>query len=338
MSELPEAIRRAVEGEELPEALAAAALTRIMAGEATQAQIGALLVALRCKGETAGEIAAFARVMRAHATRVEAPADAIDVVGTGGDSLKTFNISTCAALVAAGAGARVAKHGNRAVSSSSGAADALQALGVDIEAAPDAVARCIAGAGVGFLFAPRLHPAMKHVAGPRRELGIRTVFNLLGPLTNPAGARRQLLGVYAAPLVPVLADVLLRLGAERAWVVHGVGMDEIALCGETRVAELRDGRIREFSVAPEDAGLPRAPVEALKAADAAESAARIREVLDGKPGPARDVVLLNAGAALIVAGKADDLRRGAALAAAAIDDGRARAALEALVRLSRGAA
>ena len=317
---------------------AEAAFDIIMSGDATPAQIGAFLMALRVRGETVEEITGAVRTMRAKALRMEAPAGAIDVVGTGGDASGTFNISTGAALVVAGAGVPVAKHGNRALSSRCGAADVLAALGVNIDADMGLVKKALWEAGIGFLMAPRHHGAMRHVGGPRVEMGTRTIFNLLGPLSNPAGVKRQFTGVFAHHWIEPMARVLGNLGSERAWVVHGAdGLDELTTTDVSYVAELADGRVRSFEVTPEDAGLSRAAPEDLKGGDPGTNAAAMRAMLDGEPGPFRDVVLYNAAAALIVAGKAGTLKDGVALAAAAIDGGKARAALEKLVAITNSA-
>ncbi len=330
-----EAILKLVDGGDLERGLARTVMEEIMSGQTTDAQIACFLTALRGKGETVAEIAGCAEAMREKASRIAAPAGVIDTCGTGGDSRGTFNVSTAAALVAAGAGAVVAKHGNRSVSSSSGSADVLKELGVNLEAEPAGIERCLAEAGIGFLFAPKLHLAMKYAIGPRREIGIRTVFNILGPLTNPAGAKRQLLGVYASHLATKLATVLGELGSEHALVVHGRdGLDEISLAGETTVAELKNGEVAEYTIAPEDFGLTRAPLESIQVDSPAASAALIRSILDGRPGPARDIVLLNAAAALYVADLAPDLAGGLERAAAAVADGRARRTLEKLVAIS----
>ena len=332
---LKEYIRLVIEGETLSEGSAVEAMRVIMSGQATDAQIAAFLVAMRLKGEAVSEITGFARVMREMATRVEAPADVVDTCGTGGDRSSSFNISTAAALVAAGMGVKVAKHGNRAVSSSSGSADVLKELGVNIDAEPEAVSRCIREAGIGFLYAPRLHKAMKFAIGPRREMGIRTVFNLLGPLTNPAGAARQLMGVYDAALTETLAEVLRNLGARRAMVVHGAdGLDEITVTGATKVTELAGGRTRTYEITPEGLGLSRHALSEMTVASPAEGAAALRDVLSGARGPRRDMVLANAAAVAIVAGIAEDLAEGVAAAAKSIDAGNARAALERLVAVS----
>jgi anthranilate phosphoribosyltransferase len=329
-------IARLAEGRTLDEAEAEAAFGVLMAGEATPAQIAALLMALRVRGETVDEITGAARVMRARMSAIAAPPGAIDVCGTGGDAQGTVNISTTVAFVVAGAGVPVAKHGNRAISSRSGGADVLGALGVTIDAPFTVLERALETARVAFLMAPRHHAAMRHVAGPRVELGIRTIFNLLGPLANPARVKRQLLGVFARQWLRPLAETLGRLGAERAWVVHGSdGLDELTVTGESHVAEWHQGRVREFSITPADAGLKIASPAALKGGDAAENAEALRGVLAGIAGPYRDAVLLNAAAALIVAGRARDLKEGVALAARSIDSGAARAALEALIALTK---
>lgn len=304
----------------------------IMSGEATPAQIGALLAALRMKGETIEEITGFARVMRDKATRIACRTyPLVDTCGTGGDGLNTFNISTVSSFVAAGAGAAIAKHGNRAASSRTGAADVLEALGVRIDIPPDRVAWCIDHVGIGFLFAPLLHQAMRFAIGPRREIGVRSVFNLLGPLTNPAGATAQVMGVYAAALVEPVAHVLNNLGAEHAYVVHSDdGLDEFTVTAPTQVAEVRAGRVRAFRIDPEAVGLPIASLEDLQGGDHKKNAAIVLAILQGETGPKRDVALLNAGAALVVAGRAVDLREGIALAARSIDSGAALGKLEAL--------
>ncbi|MFG1357876.1 anthranilate phosphoribosyltransferase [Xanthobacter pseudotagetidis] len=308
---------------------------RMMSGEATPSQIGALLMGLRVRGETVEEITGAVAVMRAKMLPVAAPEGAVDVVGTGGDASGSYNISTCASFIVAGAGVPVAKHGNRALSSKSGAADVLSALGVRIDLDPAGIARCIAEAGIGFMFAPSHHPAMKHVGPARVELGTRTIFNLLGPLSNPAGVKRQMVGVFAKSWIVPLAEVLRELGSERAFVVHGSdGLDEITISGSTDVAALEDGRIRTFEIAPEDVGLDRAPAEALKGGDAAHNAEALRAVLAGAPGAYRDVALFNAAAALFVAGRAADLKEGVALARLSLDEGAARARLEKLVEVS----
>jgi anthranilate phosphoribosyltransferase len=300
-------------------------------GEPTPAQVAAAVTALRIRGETVEEITAFATAMREAARTLDHPYDAIDTCGTGGDGQHTFNISTAAALVLAGAGLKVAKHGNRAMSSKSGSSDVLSVLGVNLQASPAQQRRSLDEAGIAFLFAPAYHGAMRHVGPVRAEIGFRTVFNLLGPLSNPAGAKRQVMGVYDPRLLEPLAEVLGRLGATRAWTVHGQGLDELTTTGETEVAEWKDGTVRRFTVTPEDAGLPRADLAALRGGDAEENALALRALLDGATGAYRDIVLLNAAAALVVADRAADLAEGAALAAAVIDDGRAARALADLV-------
>ncbi|NDY42518.1 anthranilate phosphoribosyltransferase [Dissulfurirhabdus thermomarina] len=335
MEAIRAAISALVEGQDLDEAAMAAVMGEIMEGAATPAQIGAFLTALRLKGETVAEITGAARVMRAKAEGIpvrRAPGEVlVDTCGTGGDGAATFNVSTTAAFVVAGAGVRVAKHGNRSVSSRSGSADVLEALGVDLSLAPEAVGRAVEEIGIGFLFAPALHPAMKHAIGPRREIGIRTLFNVLGPLTNPAGAEVQLLGVYDPALTAPLAEALGRLGAARAWVVHGAGgLDEVSLLGPTEVAEWTGSGVRTFRVGPEDAGLAPCRPEDLAGGDAAENARILEAVLSGEPGPRREMVLLNAGAAIHLAGKAPGLREGVRAAAEAVDSGAALAKLRAL--------
>lgn len=313
---------------------AADAFNIIMSGDATPSQIGGFLMALRVKGETVPEIAGAVRVMRDKMVPVAAPAGAIDIVGTGGDAKGTYNISTCSAFVAAGAGAIVAKHGNRALSSKSGAADVLSALGVNIELSPERIATCIEKAGLGFMFAPAHHPAMKNVGPTRVELGTRTIFNLLGPLANPAGVKRQLVGVFSADWVEPIANVLSDLGCERALVVHGDGMDEMTTTGETIVADLKGGRVAVSTVKPEDAGLARAKIDDLIGGEAPQNASAIMAVLEGRAGPLRDIAVLNAGAALVVAGIADNVGEGVSKAAAAIDGGAAKQVLDTLVDVS----
>ncbi len=330
-----EALTKLVDGTDLTREECTAVMNEIMSGECTDAQIGGFLVALRNKGETVDEITAAASVMREKATSVPAPPDVIDTCGTGGDGQATFNVSTASAIVAAAGGAKVAKHGNRSVSSSSGSSQVLAELGVDVNASVETVSHCIAEAGIGFLFAPLLHGVMKHAIGPRKELGLRTVFNVLGPLTNPAGARRQVMGVYAPELVETLGRVLQALGTVKAVVVHGRdGLDEITITERTDLAILDGGAIRAETVAPEDFGLQRASLDDLRVASPAESAAVIRGVFAGDPGPARAMVLLNAGAALFVADCADSLEAGVALASETIDAGKATDTLERLVAVS----
>src|SRR6202163_4471678 len=308
MDDLKSIIGKVATGATLSRDEAARGFDTMMSGEATPSQMGGLLMALRVRGETVDEITGAVTAMRDKMLRVRAPADAIDVVGTGGDASGSFNISTCAAFIVAGAGVPVAKHGNRALSSRSGAADVLGALGVAIELPPEGVARCIREAGIGFMFAPAHHPAMKNVGPTRVELGTRTIFNLLGPLSNPAGVKRQMVGVFARSWIEPLAKVLGALGSERAWVVHGSdGLDEVTTSGPTYVAELDKGKVKTFEVTPEDAGLKRSNPEQLRGGEAAMNAAALRAVLEGMPGPYRDVALMNAGATLVVAGKAKNI-------------------------------
>nr|VFJ64595.1 MAG: anthranilate phosphoribosyltransferase [Candidatus Kentron sp. DK] len=336
---LPAAIRAVTEHRDLNAREMTEVMTAIMNGEATPAQIGGFLIGLRMKGETVEEIAAAAAVMRSLATPVRADAEhLVDTCGTGGDAKGTFNISTCVAFVAAAAGARVAKHGNRAVSGKSGSADVLEAAGVNIALEPEQVARSIEEIGVGFLFAPQHHAAMRHAIGPRREMAARTIFNLLGPLTNPAGAPNQLLGVFDGQWVEPLAQVLSRLGSRHALVVHAEdGLDEISIGAPTRVAELQDGKVNLYTITPEQFGIARTDIQAIVAGSAEESLAMMRAVLNDEPGPARDVVVLNAGAAVLAAGLADTLADGIDKAREAIASGRAREKLDALVTFSRAA-
>jgi anthranilate phosphoribosyltransferase len=334
MSELKPFIARLANAESLDRASARQAFDIIMSGEATPSQIGGFLMALRVRGETVDEIVGAVSAMRAKMLTVSAPADAVDIVGTGGDGTGTYNISTLAALIVAGAGVAVAKHGNRALSSKSGAADALMALGVKLDISPDAIGNCITKAGVGFMFAQAHHPAMRHVGPSRVELGTRTIFNMLGPLCNPAGVKRQLLGVFAPQWLVPLAEVLRDLGTTNAWVVHGDGMDEITTTGTTHVASLENGVIRTFDLTPADFGLPVATMDQLKGGDAAVNAKALSGVLDGDKTAYRDIALANAAASLIVAGKAKTLTEGMAMAAHALDTGAARAALERLIAVS----
>jgi len=313
----------------------AQAFDRMMSGEATPSQMGALLMGLRVRGETVDEITGAVRTMRAKMLAVDAPRDAVDVVGTGGDASGSYNISTCAAFIVAGAGVPVAKHGNRALSSRSGAADVLGALGVRIDLAPDAIARCIREAGIGFMFAPNHHPAMKHVGPTRVEMGTRTIFNLLGPLSNPAGVRRQMVGVFSRQWVEPIAQVLKNLGSERAIVVHGSdGLDEITTAGTTTVASLEHGTVRTFEIAPEDVGLAKVDPSALRGGAAQENAAALHGVLKGEKGPYRDVAVFNAAAALMVAGRAAELGDGVRLAQRSIDSGEAEGRLDRLLAVS----
>ena len=333
---IQEAIRDLIAGADLDRAKMRAVMEQIMSGQATDAQIGAFLVALRIKGETIDEIAGGAEVMREKATPiVTVRPDLIDTCGTGGDDSGTFNISTTVAFVACGAGLAVAKHGTRSISSQCGSSDVLTALGVNVEASPEKVGECIDEGGIGFLFAIALHGAMKHAIGPRRELATRTVFNILGPLTNPAGAKRQLLGVFDGALTEALAGVLRELGSDQALVVHGSdGLDEITLTGPTQVSELRDGQVSTRQIHPGDFGLQTVSAEALKGGDADHNARILRGVLDGEEGPQRDVVLLNAAAAMVVGGLAEDITAGLEVARESIDSGKARHALDRLVEVS----
>lgn len=330
-------IEKLMRREDLTRDEAAAAMAEVMAGRAADAQIAGFLVALAMKGERPAEIVGLARTMRAHAVRLShAYPDVFDTCGTGGDRSGTFNISSCAALVVAGAGVRVAKHGNRSVSSLSGSADVFEALGVNVTAPAAVVERCLADASIGFFFAPTFHPSMRHAASARRALGVRSAFNLLGPLTNPAGASRQLVGVPRPEHTELLARALLLLGSERAWVVHGAdGIDEISTTGYTKISECRDGVVKSFYFHPADVGLPKASPASLRGGNAEENARIIRRVLDGERGPARDVVVLNAGASMFIAGCAASVEEGLRLATAAIDRGDARRTLERLVAMSR---
>jgi anthranilate phosphoribosyltransferase len=319
---------------------AAAAMSAIMRGEAAPAQIAGLLIGLVMKGERPSELVGFARTMRAEAVRLTQPVgEVFDTCGTGGDRSGSFNISTAAALVLAACGVRVAKHGNRSVSSRCGSADVLEALGVNTAASPAVVERCLAETGIAFFFAPTFHPAMRHAAQARKDLGVRTAFNLLGPLTNPAAPSRQIVGVPRPELTELLARALLLLGAERAWVVHGAdGLDELSTTGYTKVSECREGTVRTFYVHPAEYGLSKASLDSLRGGDAQVNAAIVRDVLDGHGGPTRDVVLLNAGAALFVSGATGSVREGLARAAAAIDSGRAKQVLQRLAAASQSGA
>jgi len=331
MDNLRAIIAKVATGASLSREEASVAFDSMMSGEATPSQMGGLLMALRVRGETVDEITGAVEVMRAKMLRVDAPAGAVDVVGTGGDGSGSVNVSTCASFIVAGCGVPVAKHGNRALSSRSGAADVLAALGVRIDLTPDDVSRCLKETGIGFMFAPAHHPAMKNVGPTRVELATRTIFNLLGPLSNPAGVTRQMVGVFSRQWVLPLAQVLKNLGSESAWVVHGSdGLDEITLTGPTFVAALENGNIRSFEISPEDAGLSRTGPDSLKGGDAQENAASLQAVLDGKPSAFRDVALFNAAAALVVAGKVKDVKEGVALGQKSLDSG---AALEKLKRL-----
>jgi anthranilate phosphoribosyltransferase len=345
---ISEAVRALVDRRDLSRIEAAAAMEALMSGAATHAQMAAFLTALRMKGETVEELIGFAQVMRQKAVRIRVHDDAvagltgtdremlIDTCGTGGDATGTFNVSTATAFVVAGAGLKVAKHGNRSVSSLCGSADVVETLGINLELTPAKVSRCIDEVGIGFLYAPLLHTAMKHVMPVRREMAIRTVFNMLGPLTNPASANAQIIGVYSSSLTEPLARVLAELGTVRAFVVHGAdNLDEISNTGESRVSEVREGTVRTYSVRPEDFGLARAGIADLAGGDREENARIIRAILDGELGPKRDIVLMNAAAALMAGGKARDFKEGVELAAHALDSGAARRKLEALVGLSR---
>ncbi|MGB5904182.1 MAG: anthranilate phosphoribosyltransferase [Xanthobacteraceae bacterium] len=335
MDDLKTIIAKVATGASLTRSEAANAFDRMMSGEATPSQMGAMLMGLRVRGETVDEITGAVSAMRDKMLRVTAPPEAVDIVGTGGDGSGSVNVSTCASFIVAGAGVPVAKHGNRALSSKSGAADVLAALGVKIDLTPDQVSRCVKDTGIGFMFAPTHHPAMKNVGPTRVELATRTIFNLLGPLSNPAGVTRQMVGVFSRQWVQPLAQVLKNLGAKSIWVVHGSdGLDEITLTGPTFVAALEGGNIRTFEVTPDDAGLPRANGDALKGGDADANAVALKGVLDGKPGAYRDVALLNAAAALIVAGRAKDLKEGVAIGAKALDSGAAAERLKQLIAVS----
>jgi anthranilate phosphoribosyltransferase len=345
---ITEAVRQLVDRKDLSRIEAAAAMEAIMSGAATNAQIAAFLTALRMKGETVEELIGFAQVMRQKAVRIRVHDDEvagltgtdremlIDTCGTGGDATGTFNVSTATAFVVAGAGLKVAKHGNRSVSSLCGSADVVETLGVSLDLTPQKVARCVDEVGIGFLYAPLLHTAMKHVMPVRREMAIRTVFNMLGPLTNPASANAQIIGVYSAALTDPLARVLAELGTVRAFVVHGAdSLDEISNTGESRVSEVREGMVRSYTVRPEDFGLPRTTIAELMGGDREENARIIRAILDGEAGPKRDIVLMNSAAALVAGAKARDFEEGVSLAAHAIDSGAALRKLEALVGLSQ---
>ncbi|MBV8700820.1 anthranilate phosphoribosyltransferase [Bradyrhizobium sp.] len=335
MDDLKSIIGKVATGASLSREEAASAFDSMMSGEATPSQMGGLLMALRVRGETVDEITGAVSAMRAKMLRVDAPSDAIDIVGTGGDGSGSVNVSTCAAFIVSGAGIPVAKHGNRALSSRSGAADVLTALGVKIDLKPDHVGRCVKQAGIGFMFAPAHHPSMKNVGPTRVELATRTIFNLLGPLTNPAGVRRQMVGVFSRQWVQPLAQVLKNLGSDAAWVVHGSdGLDEITLTGPTFVTALENGQVRSFEISPDDAGLPHAHGESLRGGDADANAVALRSVLDGKPSPFRDVALFNAAAALVVAGKVKNLKEGVALGAQSLDSGAAATRLKQLIAVS----
>jgi len=329
------ALNRIADGKDLTGTEMRQVMDIIMSGEATASQIGAFLMGMRVKGETVGEIAAAVSIMRNKMVPVEAPADAIDIVGTGGDGAGTLNISTGASIVVAAAGVPVAKHGNRALSSKSGSAEALQKLGISLELTPEQISKCIREAGIGFMFAPNHHPAMRHVGPTRAEMGVRTMFNLLGPQSNPAGVKRYVLGVFDNEWVEPVAAALLANQAQSAWVVHGdSGLDELSTTGPSFVSQIKNGNLTSFEVTPEDAGLPRARLEDIVGGDPEYNAGELRKLLDGAKGPYRDIVLLNAAAAFIVADKAETLPEGVALGGEAIDSGKAKATLDKLVAVS----
>src|SRR6266851_456006 len=335
MDDLKSIIGKVATGATLSRDEAASAFDSMMSGEATPSQMGGLLMALRVRGETVDEITGAVTAMRAKMLRVKAPVGAVDVVGTGGDGSGSVNVSTCASFIVAGCGVPVAKHGNRALSSRSGAADVLSSLGVKIDITPPHVGRCIAEAGIGFMFAPSHHPAMKNVGPTRVELATRTIFNLLGPLSNPAGVKRQMVGVFSRQWVKPLAQVLKNLGSEAAWVVHGSdGLDEITTSGVTHVAALENGAVRSFEITPEEVGLPRVKPEALRGGEAKDNAQALLDVLKGKKGAFRDVAALNAAAGLMVAGRAADLKQAVALAQKSIDSGEAEGRLDRLIAVS----
>lgn len=337
MSNFKDYIAKVAGGASLSREDARQAFEIILSGEATPSQLGGFLMALRVRGETIDEVTAAVDTMRSKMLPVKAPADAVDIVGTGGDSTGSYNISTCTSIVVAGCGVPVAKHGNRSLSSKSGSSEALAQLGVNIDIGPDKISECIDKAGIGFMFAPLHHSAMKHVGPTRVELGTRTIFNLLGPLSSPAGVKRQMLGVFAREWVEPIAEVLRNLGSKHVWVVHGSdGMDEITTTGVSYVTELKDGAIRSFEIHPSDAGLPLARIEDLKGGEPAENARALREVLQGAHNPYRDVVLFNAAASLIIAGRCETLTEGVALAAQSLDSGAAADRLEKLVAVSNG--
>jgi len=335
MADLKSFIAKVAGGEPLNRDEARGAFNVMMSGDATPSQIGGFLMALRVRGESVDEIYGAVSVMREKMLPVKAPADAIDIVGTGGDASGTYNVSTAAAFITAGAGVKVAKHGNRALSSKSGTADALSALGISLELDPKGISTCIDEAGVGFMFAPAHHSAMRHVGPSRVELGTRTIFNLLGPLSNPAGVKNQLLGVFSPHWLEPLAQVLRDLGSETVWVVHGDGLDEMTTTGVTRVVALENGQIREFETTPEELGLQRVSLEQLKGGDGVYNAAALKRVLEGEINAYRDIAVLNAAGALVIAGKAQTLPEAINLAAGSIDSGAALGALEKLVSVSR---
>ncbi len=335
MTDFKSLIAKVADGHALASSEAEAAFDAMMSGEATSGQIGAFLMALRVRGETIDEITAGAKIMRAKAVKVPAPENAIDTCGTGGDASGTYNISTAASFAVAACGVPVAKHGNKALSSKSGSAEVLEKLGVKLDIGPDQIRRCIDEAGIGFMFAPAHHSAMKHVGPTRAELGTRTIFNLLGPLSNPAGAKFQVVGVFDHKWVEPLAHVLKNLGSKRVWVMHGSdGLDELTTTGPSHVAELKDGAVSTFEVTPEEVGLPRAAAADLKGGDPDENTDALRRLLEGETGPYRDIVALNAAASLVVAGKAPSLKDGVQMAGEAIASGAAKAALDKLVAVS----
>ncbi|MBO6548775.1 MAG: anthranilate phosphoribosyltransferase [Rhizobiales bacterium] len=337
MARIEDYIQIVSTGESLSREQSAAAFELLMTGQAEPAQIGGFLMALRVRGETVDEITGAAEVMRAKATGVQAPEGSVDTCGTGGDSSGTYNISTCSSFVVAGAGIPVAKHGNKSISSKSGSADVLASLGVNLDVTPEIVEKCIEQANIGFMFAPAHHSAVRHVGPARASLGVRTIFNLLGPLSNPAGAKRQVLGVFSDEWLVPIAEVLRTLGSTKLWVVHGAdGLDELSTTGETKVAALDNGEITTFTVHPEEVGLPLTSIDMLKGGDSEVNAVAIKEVLKGEMGPFRDIVLLNAAAALVVSGKVNDLKEAVGVAANAIDDGKALEALEQLITLTNG--
>lgn len=337
MPDLKQHIAKVASGESLDANEAREAFSIIMSGEATLAQIGGFLMALRVRGETVPEIAGAVGVMREKMLRVEAPANAIDIVGTGGDGMKTYNISTLASLIVAGAGIPVAKHGNRALSSKSGAADALTALGVKLDIGPQAIATCIQEAGIGFMFAQLHHSAMRHVGPARAELGTRTIFNILGPLANPASVKRQLVGVFSPHWLHPVAETLRELGSESVWVVHGSGLDEITTTGTTDVVALEDGKIRAFKLTPADFGLPAATLDDIRGGDGEENARALRAVLEGERNAYRDIALANAAASLVVAGAAPDIKTGMTLAIESLESGATSGALDLLIAVSNSA-
>jgi len=334
VSNLKEFLAKTADGNSLSRAETEAAFSILMSGEATPAQIGGLLMALRVRGESVEEFVGAVQAMRAKMLRVDAPVDAIDIVGTGGDASGSYNVSTCAAIVAAGAGLTIAKHGNRSLSSKCGSADVLAALGVNLELSPGQISDCIEEAGVGFMFAPAHHSAMRHVGPARVELGTRTIFNLLGPMCNPAGVKRQLLGVFSPKWLLPIAKTLAELGSEKVWVMYGEGLDEITITGTTQVAALENGRVSTFEITPQDGGLPVHELKDILGGDAQYNADAMARVLDGEASAYRDIVLLNAGAAMVIAEQAENLADGVQMAAGAIDNGKARAALDSLVRVS----